>query len=600
MLQTLSDLFLLISHDSVKITNKDISIFYNFIIKKMPQIEQQYPSILSKSLNSSSNLSLLDDKKEIVLNELKNEKNSKRIFVNFQKQILNLFNDLIDYFYNVGIIKLNNKLEKLIKDKIEEKIREKSDKKIKKNNTKFEYNYNKFYQNEIYINKSKKEEIRKILIFFVINGDINFNIYPNDFVNFFNLKNKEKNRFNATQFMKYINNISKIYNESKRNNNKKLNNKSNNNTDIKINNTERKNNKIEEKNNITTGTSYTGIKSFNTDSKVFDLSNINKKIYDKKTYKKKGNIKKNIDSSLDEYEAKFITSTNNNYILSSKNLKEKIESISKEIKSLSQDRNSITDDNSVDNNNISDEDEKNDTIRCETPKKIEERIDIKEKINLQKLFLNNELKHDRYSANKKINKSYSRLTISGMPMKGESKINSHTNKKRNYINYSTHVKNQKKNLVNKNISQEEHNENYYQSFVDDKHVYSIKGKRITLENIKQINKSHNIIGKKPLKEDIINNELTSDKKINNYKDEKYNNKLKIKDKEYASNNNNNNNEKNYSFVNIRTDKNNNKFKELYLYKNLEMHQHLVIYNEDKEEKQKENGDESDNIGCIIN
>jgi len=596
MLQTLSDLFLLISHDSEKITNKDISIFYNFIIKKMPQIEQQYPSILSKSLNSSANLSLLEDKKEIVLKELKNENNSKKKFVNFQKQILNLFNDLIDYCYNVGIIKLNNKLEKIIKDKIDEKVREKTDKKIKKNNFKFEYNYNKFYQNEININKSKKEEIRKFLILFVINGDINFNIYPDDYVNFFNSKNKDKNRFKATQFMKYINNISKIYKESKRNNNKKLNNKSNNNTDIKINNTERKNKKIEEKNNITTGTSNTGIKSFNTDSKVFHLSNINKKIYDKKTYKKKANIKKNIDSSLDEYEAKLITSTNNNKAVSNKNLKEKIQSISKEIKSKSKDRNYITD-NSVDNNNISDDDDKNDTIRCQTPKKIEERIDIKEKINLEKLFLNNELKYDRYSANKKINKSYSRLTISGIPMKEESKINSNTNKKRNHVNYSTHVKNKKKNLVNKNITPEEQYQNYYKSFIDDKYVYSIKGKRIALDNIKQINKSHNVIGKKPLKEDIINNELTSDKKINNYKDEKYNNKLKIKDKEYASNNNN---EKNYSFINIGTDENNNKFKELYLYKNLEMHQHLVIYNEDKEEKQKENEDELDNNGCIIN
>ena len=326
------------------------------------------------------------------------------------------------------------------------------------------------------------------------------------------------------------------------------------------------------------------------------MSNINKKIYDKKTYKKKANIKKNIDSSFDEYEAKLVTSTNNNKAVSNKNLKEKIQSISKEIKSKSKDRNSITD-NSVDNNNISDDDDKNDTIRCQTPKTIEERIDIKEKINLEKLFLNNELKYDRYSANKKINKSYSRLTISGIPMKEESKINSNTNKKRNHVNYSTHVKNKKKNLVNKNITPEEQYQNYYKSFVDDKYVYSIKGKRIALDNIKQINKSHNVIGKKPLKEDIINNELTSDKKINNYKDEKYNNKLKIKDKEYASNNNN---EKNYSFINIGTDENNNKFKELYLYKNLEMHQHLVIYNEDKEEKQKENEDELDNNGCIIN
>ena len=50
MLQALSDFFLLISKDGEKITNKDISTFYNFIIKKMPQIEQQFPSIIIKAL----------------------------------------------------------------------------------------------------------------------------------------------------------------------------------------------------------------------------------------------------------------------------------------------------------------------------------------------------------------------------------------------------------------------------------------------------------------------------------------------------------------------------------------------------------------------
>ena len=41
---------------------------------------------------------------------------------------------------------------------------------------------------------------------------------------------------------------------------------------------------------------------------------------------------------------------------------------------------------------------------------------------------------------------------------------------------------------------------------------------------------------------------------------------------------NNTDNKNYHLVNIKTDKNNHKYKELYLYKDLEMHQHLVIYN----------------------
>ena len=86
MLQTLTDFFLIISKDREKITNKDISIFYNFIIKKMPQYEQQYPSLILKSLNISSQN---EDKISSEVNEHYNTEDSKKIFNHFQKQIIN-------------------------------------------------------------------------------------------------------------------------------------------------------------------------------------------------------------------------------------------------------------------------------------------------------------------------------------------------------------------------------------------------------------------------------------------------------------------------------------------------------------------------------
>ena len=150
MLHTLSELFLLISNDSQKITNKDLSLFYHFITKKMPQIQQQFPSILSNSLNSSSNIKSLEDKKQIDSSEFKNDKDPKKKYLSFIRQILGLFNDLIDFCYSEGIIKINNKIEQMIKGKIDEKIREKSNKKNRKN--KYEFNYNKYYQNELNLN----------------------------------------------------------------------------------------------------------------------------------------------------------------------------------------------------------------------------------------------------------------------------------------------------------------------------------------------------------------------------------------------------------------------------------------------------------------
>lgn len=93
------------------------------IIKKIPKIEQQYPNLILQSLSKIDEVSsfkFYEKKKQIYLNELKNNNEPKEIMFYFQKQLLNLFNDLIYFFYKQGNIKLNNKIENKIKEKISE------------------------------------------------------------------------------------------------------------------------------------------------------------------------------------------------------------------------------------------------------------------------------------------------------------------------------------------------------------------------------------------------------------------------------------------------------------------------------------------------
>ena len=110
MLQALSDFFLILSSDTKKITNKDLIIFYNFIIKKIPQIEQQFPSIISKSLINNNITPDLSTDKQIDINEYKINKdnNTKKLFIHFQKQLFNLFSELIIFCFKEGIIKIHD------------------------------------------------------------------------------------------------------------------------------------------------------------------------------------------------------------------------------------------------------------------------------------------------------------------------------------------------------------------------------------------------------------------------------------------------------------------------------------------------------------
>ena len=592
MLQTLTDFFLIISKDREKITNKDISIFYNFIIKKMPQYEQQYPSLILKSLNISSQN---EDKISSEVNEHYNTEDSKKIFNHFQKQIINLFNDLIDYCYTESIIKLDDKFEKIIKAKIDDIINKPNYKKNTNINSK--NNYNNYYQKELLIKKAKKDEFRNFLILLIINGDINFDIYPNHYINFFNSENKIKNRLNAEQFMKFIKYIIKIYKDNKKHSKKKIINKSNNNTEKKLNNIKgnsdntNKNNKTDGKNNGTNGkNSSSGLNNFNIKNKATNLSSKNNKITFKQINKNMFKIFSNNFISVQSKDEIEEISINNYYL---KNLEEKNE-YDKKLTPASDKSSVINNDSSYDDDNK----EFNDTIKCETPKNIkkETKFGKSERINLDRLFSESQQNKRRYSADKNTNKGNKRLTISSIPSKNENILNL----KENISEYSPKKyylqKNQNKNLINRNknitINIEEKNSKCHKSLVDENSLnnYIIK-KKILEDKNKPINKSQSTIGK-----DIFENEITNIKKI--YKKKKNicgENKLI---KEDINNKENELNDKYNLVSNIKKDKNNNEYKELYLYEDLEVHQHLVIFNEDNKENEEKDVEEDD-IRCII-
>ena len=579
MLQSLSDFFLLISSDSKKITNRDLTIFYNFIVKKMPQMEQQYPNLVSKSLNTSEGKNYNNDKDELDIKEFKNCKDSKKIFAHFQKQIMNLFNNLIEYCYNEGIIKLNKKFDQVLKVKIDDKIKEKVNKKMSNN---WKYNYN----NNQYIKRAKTNEIRNFLIFLIINGDINFNIYPNEFVNFFNGENKSKNRNIVDQFMRIIKNIIKIYKDNKRNNIKKVSGKLNSNTDKKANNSERKKNKnTEEKNNVTDGkNNSTGIKSINTEGKICDTEIKSKNIIDSHIYKTEGKTEKN-DTGKKNRTNRVTLSNDENF-----NTKK----ILKESKLNNKANNNIID------NDSSSQDEINDTIRCETPRNVhkEAKIDLSTKMNLDNKILNYEENQRRYSADKKINKINDRLTVPIFKSKGGNKIQINNTKKiNNEFSPKKHSnsKNQKKNVMNRNkkeISPMDKFEKYHKSLIDDNYEFNIKEKKNFKEDeIKPINKSQRIINK----DSVINSELMNINSVYYNKINDYGNQNKKKEEEEHDTIFNDK----YNLVSkVKIDKNNNQFKDIYLYKNLEVHQHLVIFHEDKE-KEENDDDDVDDIGCVI-
>jgi hypothetical protein len=542
-------------------------------------MEQQYPNLISKSLNISEGKNYNNDKEQIDTKDFKNSKDSKKIFFHFQKQIMNLFNNLIEYCYNEGIIKLNKKFDQVLRVKIDDKIKEKVNKKISNN---WKYNYN----NNQYIKRAKTNEIRNFLIFLIINGDINFNIYPNDFVNFFNNENKSKNRNIVEQFMRIIKNIIKIYKENKRNNIKKINGKINSNTDKKVNNSERKKNKnMEEKNNVTDGkNNSTGIKSFNTEGKICDAGIKSKNISDTHIYRTEGKTGKNEMGKKNR--TNRVTLSNDENFNTKKILKEK--KLNNKIN------------NNIIDNDSSSQDEINDTIRCETPRNVhkETKIDLSKKLNLDNKILNYEENLRRHSADKNINKiNNNRLTVPIFKTKGGNKMQINNTKK---INNEFSPKNnsnskKKKNVINRNkkeISPMEKCAKYHKSLIDDNYEFNINEKKNFKEDeIKPINKSQSILNKEP----VINNDLMNINSVYYNKMKGFGNQSKKKEKEEHDTIFNDK----YNLVSkVKIDKNNNQFKDIYLYKNLEVHQHCVIYHEDNEKDENVDEDEDD-IGCAI-
>lgn len=389
MLQALSDLFLLISHDKENITSKDLSNFYIFIMKKIPQIEQKY----QYGFNNSRNDNFSKIKKKISLN-LQVPKDNKKNAHLIQKQMIDLFNDLIDYCYSEKIVILSNKKENLIKLKIEEKL---------KNNYKF--NNNNSYSKDDNAKKINKKEIRNFIIYLILNEEIKFNITPIKYINFFNSPKYKTNRQSIEPFIKYIQKIIKLYQEKKvpvQNNFKiKIHTKKPSSKLNLINNNNGKQNL--EKNNSKI------IQSFNTQSKLLDNY--------MRDLKGKRRLEKN-DKGIGEKVVNTTNDINNeseiNYIIN----------------------NDMDEYIFYNQEDTSDKDDNNDTIRCETPKNInpEDKKGPKLLISLDKL--ENTKRHKCHS----IDKNYNKINIKKDITYTNNDTNNNNKKYNNYLNLLKNVK----------------------------------------------------------------------------------------------------------------------------------------------------------------
>ena len=137
----------------------------------------------------------MSEGKQIDINEYKINKdnNTKKLFVHFQKQIFNLFSELIIFCFKEGIIKINNTI-------LQENILTKAG----------------FISSKSNINPQNEKETQKFLIHSVIYNKVNCTIYPSDYIKFFNSENAIKKRTCAQRFMKFIKHMIIIYKESKK------------------------------------------------------------------------------------------------------------------------------------------------------------------------------------------------------------------------------------------------------------------------------------------------------------------------------------------------------------------------------------------------
>ena len=222
MLKTLIDFFLLISSDKTKITSTNISTFYQFITKKIIDIENQRPFIITNSL-SYSNLNLKQSYNENISSknidgfifqndESTNKTNritDKNVAIKkFQKELISLFNDMIDFMYEEKIVILREDKKIILINKINNKLKEKNI-------------FVKGNASNYAINDIKKIETRNYIIELINNNKYNdnfasFNFTIKNFIDFFNTKNRNKNRYIVEQFIKAINPIIKIYKNDKK------------------------------------------------------------------------------------------------------------------------------------------------------------------------------------------------------------------------------------------------------------------------------------------------------------------------------------------------------------------------------------------------
>ena len=222
MLKTLIDFFLLISSDKTKITSTNISTFYQFTTKKIIDIENQRPFIITNSL-SYSNLNLKQSYNENISSknidgfifqndESTNKTNritDKNVAIKkFQKELISLFNDMIDFMYEEKIVILREDKKIILINKINNKLKEKNI-------------FVKGNASNYAINDIKKIETRNYIIELINNNKYNdnfasFNFTIKNFIGFFNTKNRNKNRYIAEQFIKAINPVIKIYKNDKK------------------------------------------------------------------------------------------------------------------------------------------------------------------------------------------------------------------------------------------------------------------------------------------------------------------------------------------------------------------------------------------------
>ena len=219
MLQTLCDFFLLISTNKQTITQENLLTFHQFIINKIIQLETQYPSIITSSVNLENLVSISNNQfyfqnnnndPEILIPK-NNCKNNSAISL-IQNNLLSLLYNMIDYFNSENIIYLNEKQSELLKKKISDKINEIN---IKNNNN--EYFHNNLYRKDALVKKILKFEKINYIIELMKNSEIHFEIHMNDYINFFNYKNKSKNRNLVILFNDIIRPIIKLYKANKKN-----------------------------------------------------------------------------------------------------------------------------------------------------------------------------------------------------------------------------------------------------------------------------------------------------------------------------------------------------------------------------------------------